>query len=270
MKYLLLQFIPPVFLNLYRNIINYKFGWKGNYNNWNEASVKSSGYDTKIILEKVHSSLIKVKNGEAVYERDSVLFEEIQYSWPLLSMLMFCALKSGGKLDIIDFGGSLGSTYFQNKKFLDQINLSSWNIIEQSHFVEVGKRDFEHDKLKFYNSIEDCKKTNKPNVILFSSVLQYIEDPYELLESVLNHNFDFIIIDRTPFSKGKETIKLQIVPSKIYEASYPCRFFDKYSFLNYFEMNGYVTFEQYSALDGEGKDFEFKGLILINRKNLNA
>jgi putative methyltransferase (TIGR04325 family) len=270
MKDILQQLIPPLFLNLYRSIKNHKYGWKGNYINWNEANIKSSGYDTKNILDKVRSSLLKVKKGEAVYERDSVIFDEIQYSWPILSMLMFCALKSGGRLDIIDFGGSLGSTYFQNKKFLDQLNLSSWSIVEQSHFVEVGKIDFEDDKLKFFNSIEDCSKNNTPNIILFSSVLQYIEDPFELLDSVLKHDFDFILIDRTPFSRGKETIKLQIVPSNIYKASYPCRFFDKVLFLNYFEINGYVAFEQFPALDGESNEFEFKGLILINRKILNA
>ena len=40
----------------------------------------SSGYDSQLILDKVLTSTLKVKNGEAAYERDSVLFDEIQYA----------------------------------------------------------------------------------------------------------------------------------------------------------------------------------------------
>ena len=63
----------------------------------------------------------KVKNGEAVYERDSVLFDEIQYSWGLLAGLEKAALEHDGKLCVLDFGGSLGSTYYQNKQFSELV-----------------------------------------------------------------------------------------------------------------------------------------------------
>lgn len=44
---------------------------------------------------------LKVKRGEAVFERDSVLFDEIQYSWPVTAALirngrlhlLFCAIS---------------------------------------------------------------------------------------------------------------------------------------------------------------------------------
>ena len=45
-----------------------------------------------------------MKNGEAVYERDSVLFDEIQYSWGLLAGLQKAALENDGKLCVLDFG----------------------------------------------------------------------------------------------------------------------------------------------------------------------
>jgi len=47
-----------------------------------EAMELSTGYDSERILGKVRDSLLKVKRGEAVYERDSVLFDKVQYSWP--------------------------------------------------------------------------------------------------------------------------------------------------------------------------------------------
>jgi putative methyltransferase (TIGR04325 family) len=39
----------------------------------------------------------------------------------------------------LDFGGSLGSSYFQNKKFLDALRLVEWNVVEQENFVATGE-----------------------------------------------------------------------------------------------------------------------------------
>jgi putative methyltransferase (TIGR04325 family) len=193
------DFIPPIILKAINKIRHSKYGWKGDYSSWEDAKLKSTGYDSEEILVKVRSSLLKVKNGEALYERDSVIFDEIQYSWPLLAGLMLAAAKNRGNLSVLDFGGSLGSTYFQNKKFLDQLNSISWNIVEQKNFVESGERDFENHRLHFYSDIETCIKNGTPDVLILSSVLQYIENPYQLLNKLLQYNFNFILIDRTPF-----------------------------------------------------------------------
>jgi len=227
-----------------------------------EAQNNSIGYDSDKILQTVKNSLIKVKNGEAVYERDSVIFDEIQYSWQLLTGLMFASAKKGGVLKVCDFGGSLGSTYYQNKKFLDKLDDVLWGVVEQKHFVDIGKKEFEDDRLKFFYSVDECVEKEKSNVLVLSSVLQYIEKPYELLDDILKNDFEYILIDRTPFSKIGEKITLQIVPPTIYEASYPCRFFEQDKFINYFTKNGYEQFEEFDSLDGENNDYVFKGMIL--------
>lgn len=251
---------PPIIFSFYSTIRNSRYGWSGNYNSWEDAQDAASGYDSDIILQTVHQSLLKVKNGESIYERDSVLFDKIQYNWPLLSGLMYAASKSNGSLHIMDFGGSLGSTYFQNKKFLDRLNNVKWGIVEQAHFVEVGQKDFEDSVLKFYSDIEICLTDLRPNVLLLSSVLQYIESPYELLEKLFNYNFSLVIVDRTPFVKdGRDTIKLQRVNPTIYDASYPCWFFDEKKFLKFFEEKNYKKLESFEALDGLGVDYYFSG-----------
>ncbi len=60
-------------------------GWSGDYSSWKSAQQHCVGYDAANILEKVKDAILKVKNGEAVYERDSVLFYKIEYAYPLLS-----------------------------------------------------------------------------------------------------------------------------------------------------------------------------------------
>ena len=80
-----------------------------------------------------------VVDGRAAYERDSVLFEEVEYVWPLLASLMWVGARHLGSLNVLDFGGSLGSTYFQNRIFLATLPSVRWNIVEQPRHVEVGR-----------------------------------------------------------------------------------------------------------------------------------
>ena len=91
-----------------------KWGWKGAFDSWEAAQLRSNGYNADNILQKVLAASLRVKEGEALFERDSVLFYEKKYSWELLATLMWIAAQHGETLNIIDFGGSLGSTYYQN------------------------------------------------------------------------------------------------------------------------------------------------------------
>jgi putative methyltransferase (TIGR04325 family) len=262
MKKLIKGLIPDVFIDIYHLYNTRKFARFDDCKTWEEAENISTGYDTIEIIQKVKESALKVKNGKAIYERDSFIFDEIQYSWPLLAGLMFAAAMHGGKVKVLDFGGSLGTTYFQNKKFLDKLQVVSWNIVEQKHFVDLGKTNFEDKKLKFYYDIESCIKQTIPNVLLLSSVLQYIKKPYELLDELLKNNFETILIDRTSFSKTKQKIKLQVVSPKIYRASYPCWFFNELEFANYFIKSGYKILEIFESFDGKNKEYTFKGMIM--------
>ena len=262
MKRFIKLLIPPIILTVFRKTIPNKYGWKGDYSSWQDAQKDAIGYDSDNILQAVRKSLLKVKNGDAAYERDSVIFDEIQYSWPLLSGLMFCAAKEKGRLKVLDFGGSLGSTYYQNKKFLDKLDYVSWNVVEQMHFVDAGKKEFEDDQLNFFSSVEECLKRESPKILILSSVLQYIEDPYKLLDGILKSEFEYILIDRTPFSKLNSKIKLQIVSPSVYRASYPCHFFKESNFVKYFENHQYKLLEGFNSFDGENNEYEFKGMIL--------
>ncbi|HNW96914.1 MAG TPA: methyltransferase, TIGR04325 family [Bacteroidales bacterium] len=254
------DFIPPLFVKiLKKNFIKEKlqYGFLGNYNSWEEAKKNCTGYDSDIIIEKVKNAAFKVKNGEAVYERDSVLFDKIQYSYPLLTGLMWVAAQNGGNLNALDFGGALGSTYFQNKHFLNSLNCVQWNIVEQEKFVETGKLYFEDEHLKFYHSISECINKNNIDIIILSGVIQYLETPEIFLKEVISYGFKFIIIDRTLFNNvHSDTLTIQKVSPEIFDASYPCWFLDKNKFKEIFKEKYDLILE----FDGfcEGKGFIFK------------
>lgn len=258
---------PPIFLDIFRRGIT-KYGFFGNFSTWEDAVNASTGYNSDEIIRKVKESLLKVKSGEAVYERDSVLFDKIHYSWPLLTGLLWIASQKANRLNILDFGGSLGSSYFQNRKFLIHLKELSWNIVEQEKMVKCGKKYFENEHLNFYYNLVDCIKEQKPNAILLSSVIQYIEKPYDLLKKIINYGLEFIIIDRTAFIKGdKGRLTVQKVSPKIYKASYPAWFFSETKFLKYFEGR-YELVEEFDALGNDMANIpsRYKGFIFRRNK----
>jgi putative methyltransferase (TIGR04325 family) len=201
--------------------------WQGGYPDWQSACAAAEGYDTQAIFEKVRDASRMVRDGKAVYERDSVLFNKIEYSWPLLASLLWIAARHEGALRLIDFGGSLGSSYRQNRHFLAGLKKVRWNVVEQGHFVRSGKEEFQTEELRFYETIAACLADGEADGILLSSVLQYLNEPYAFMEEVCLYEFEYIILDRTPFSAAEERITVQHVPESIYKASYPCRFLDK-------------------------------------------
>ena len=214
---------------------------------WLTVKKSCSGYDAEAILKKVHQAILRVKNGTAVYERDSFLFDKIQYAWPLLGCLMFVAHKTG-RIRVIDFGGSLGSTYFQNKKFLDEIHDVSWNVIEQKNFVRLGQQDVAGIHLRFFENIEASLIEKVSDVLVVSGSLQYLPDPWSMLDKFLSHDFEFIIFDRTTFnSEPKDLISKQVVPPVIYDASYPVWFLNKECFLKKMGQK-YRLLEEWEAL----------------------
>lgn len=250
MKEILKELLPPILIKLHRHGLSGRYGYFGNYRRWEDAKKDSGGYDADAILNKVKESLLKVKSGKAAYERDSVLFDSVQLSWPLLAGLLWIASKNGNKLSLIDYGGSLGSSFYQNRKFLLHLNEFSWNIVEQPKFVECGKCYFEDEYLKFYYSIDECLEKHHPSAIIFSSVLPYVERPYDFLKSVLAKEIPYIIIDRTPFVEhGDDRLTVQKVPPSIYKASYPAWFFNLEKFLSLFSTD-YELVTDFDALAG--------------------
>ncbi len=232
-KKIIKELLPPIFLRICKKKQSKKYGFFGDYSSWENAKKETIGYNADNIIEKVKQSALLVKNGQAAYERDGVIFKKIDYSWPLLAGLLWIASKQNNKLNLVDFGGSLGTSYYQNLNFLKHLNQLKWGIVEQKKFVDCGKKLFAGENLNFYYSIDECLKYQKANTIILSSVIQYLEQPYQFLEKIKN-NFEFIIIDRTPFFEDNDRIVVQKVPPRIYDASYPCWIFNSNKLKDFF------------------------------------
>ncbi len=212
---------------------NDAYGFFGDYQSFEDAiQASGNGYAAENILQTTLKATLKVKNGEAVFERDSFIFDKVQYSWPLLSCLFKIAVNNDNKINVLDFGGALGTHYFQNKDFLNPIQIQSWIVVEQGHYVNAGNKYISDDILKFATDIDNVEDAN---ILLMSGVLQYLPEPYKFLEKAINKKLEYILIDRTPFNLNeRDRLTIQKVPPSIYEATYPHWFFNEKKFLNTF------------------------------------
>jgi putative methyltransferase (TIGR04325 family) len=237
----------------------------GPYETWAAAEAACQGYEDADILARVLEAGLKVQRGEATFERDGVLFETLDVNAPMLEHMMAAAAANDGELHVLDFGGSLGSTYFQHREALQSIDKLSWHIVEQAHFVAAGQQHFKVAQLAFFETIAAACAVQKPTLILLSSVAQYLQDPIAILTELGRLGASSIYIDRTPFVVfGESQILVQRVPKSINEASYPLwvlREADVLSAFPEYQWCSKVTNEE-GAFRVKGCQFYFSGLSL--------
>jgi len=260
------EWLPPVLFIRLKSLLKRGIYYSGLYPSWSSARSLASGYDAAHILERVKAATLKIKAGEAVSERDSILFDRIDHPFPVLSGMLRAAMENGNRLSVLDFGGSLGSTYYQCRSFLTVIEALHWNIVEQEHYVRCGRECFETEQLRFYYTIAECMKSAEPNAALLSSVLQYVPEPGAVLTELVQSGIKYIVFDRTPFSDLEtDRLTIQHVPPSIYPASYPCWVFGQTRFLRVFHGR-YELVAQFDCAEGSafasGLEFSFRGLIL--------
>jgi putative methyltransferase (TIGR04325 family) len=267
------NWLPPALLPWVRKISPRpgEIRYEGDFAMWEEACTRCTGYEAKDILAKVLAATLKVKRGEAAFERDSVPFDEVEHPWPVLAGLMWAAARNGGRLNVLDFGGALGSSYFQTRTFWQALPEVRWSVVEQSHYVEAGQAQIQDERLRFYYNNAECLRENQPNVILLSSVLQYLASPIAVLAELASTAADCLIIDRTPFSKGSEgKIVIQRVPPSIYCASYPMWVLSEQEIMGILDAHWHLVASNLSpegfVKSTAGIKFSFQGMLFERRR----
>lgn len=239
------------------------FGFFGDYSSFEEVSALCNGYSANNIIEATLSSTLKVKNGEAIFERDSFIFDKIQYSYPLLACLFKVAVEHNNKLRVLDFGGALGSHYYQNKEFLQPIHIEQWTVVEQLAYVNLGNEKIADGILDFAYNIEDVKNAN---ILLSSSTLQYMEEPYLWAKKFIDSGIDYILLDRIQFNAEKrDRLTLQTVPPEIYNAQYPSWFLIEEKLIEIMREKYDMILDFDSTIDRANIPSYYKGFLFKKR-----
>jgi putative methyltransferase (TIGR04325 family) len=250
-KSLLGQLLPPLLTDAWRRRgARPPVTYAGDYTSWAEALRQSEGYDAPLILEYTREAMRKIKSGEAVFERDALLLDEPEPPLAVIAGLLHAAADNGHRLHVLDFGGALGSSYFQCRRWLTPLAALHWSVIEQPAHVACGSREFADSVLTFHASIDEAIRAGPPpDVLLLSSVLQYLPEPHQFLNDALRRRVPCVILDRTAFhAAAHDRLTVQRVPAWIYPASYPAWFFAEPGLLAHFAAD-YMRLAAFPALD---------------------
>lgn len=243
--------------------------FSGDYPSWQAASLECGSYDAGEIFKKTKAAALAVRDGRAAFERDSVLFDKPEHRWEVLSAMFWQAAKDQGRLSVLDFGGSLGSVYYQSRAFLDDLPLVKWGVVEQPHYVDFGNKELSTSALSFFFNMDACISAIKPNVALFGGVLQYLPSPYTVLEKVLSHQIPSVVFDKFALlDQPVDRITVQRVPPEIYDASYPAWFFSESRFTKFIESAGYTFRAEWRNIDDyplEGAETAINGYHSVRR-----
>jgi putative methyltransferase (TIGR04325 family) len=239
-------------------------GLVGLYANKQSALRHATGYDTSAIFDRVTvATEAAVKSRGHLFDRDSVIFDHPITPFPLLTCLLRAA-HLNDNIAVIDFGGAFGSTYRQCKPFLSHFNSVRWHVVEQDHIVARGRERYSSDSLSFFGNIAEAAFGNPPDAIIFSSVLQYLDDPYSILAQAISLSPRGLIIDRTPNSDRVEDVfSVEVVPRSVYSARLAFRIFGARAIETELSPD-YRKFAEFDAIDPgttvEGVSVRFHGM----------
>lgn len=213
------QWLPPVLRHWGNRMLGASTVYRGPFSDWATASAATEGYDQCAILERVSLATRKVLDGIATFEQDGITFYAPPPPSQALSGLLVAAALDGGRLSVLDFGGGLASHYLRWRSLLSALPSVRWAVVEQANYVAEGRRLFStNPAVSFHEEIATV--ATSPNVVLASSVLQYLPEPYLALRHLIELAPRMIVLDRQPYGE-KDTVMTQSVPPNLGRASYP-------------------------------------------------
>lgn len=259
------EWIPPTLVSEAVGLAGFRTRFSGNFKTWEEAADRPGGYDQASILRRVMLAAKAVADGDAVAERDGFLLPWVCPSFPLIASALSLALSNRGRVRILDFGGGLGSTYYQCREFLAPVTGLNWQIVEQPAFAACGRAEFANDVLQFYDDIDHALSSGEPDIAMVSGVLQCIPNPQLVLDRLISALPQYLLIDRTPFlNTHRHVLTIQSVPRRLGGERYPAWLFCQEQLLAAVHRK-YELLHSFEALDGvmsyRFKRIEFKGFL---------
>ena len=261
------EWMPPALMRALMHARGNTLEFREGFSGWDQARAASSGYDAPVILQRTLEATRRVLCGEAAWCRDGVPFPRPEYFWPLMAALMRVAAANDNCVRVLDFGGSLGCTYLQHRALLRSLRRVEWVVVEQPVVAGCGREHVLVDGLQFHDDIPSALSLGAPDLVLLSSVLQYVGDPRAIMRELRYSGARAMVVDRTPVHDTGDAnlIVVQRAPRRVYSATYPCHIFSHAGLREL--LAGWEILADFPAAEGRfrlggRRSFEFRGMLL--------
>ena len=110
-------------------------------------------------------------------------------------------------------------------------------------------------------------KIKSPDIALFSGSLQYTQNPYKLLKKIINSKTKYILLHNVPFNNDtSDEYRIQFVPKKISESSYPITIFSLKFFKLFLQKNN-LKIAKIDNINSPFYKIKYKSIEIINDKS---
>lgn len=250
---------PPIVWRLRRRLSRGPL--EGPLADWEAVTRRASGWDSPGVVEQALAAALKVRDGAAAFERDSVARDRIIYSPAILAALLLAADRYRA-FNVIDVGGGLGSNYFQNRRLISALSgvPASWNVVERAPLARIGAEQFQTDQLQFHDEL-GAVRVEHP-VLLFTGSLQYVADAFALLDQAIGLA-DIIALDRVlVWDEPEHAVFVQrLDPRRFDDVTLPTWCFAKGRLVEWFSAHGFQLVEHFAG--GPPQRFENCGMLFV-------
>ena len=229
---------------------------------WETAKRRTSGYEGKATLESL-SARIEALTDLPHDDRLNEIVKAIRDS--------ALQIRSTTPICVLDVGGSFGEHFFHLQKLMPEYNFE-WTVLETVGHCSIIP--------EFLASIEGLRFTSEPpngdqhfDIALLSSVIQYVDAPYELLTLAL-HISDSVIVNRLPLSPySEDKVAIQRPGLLGSKGSYPVHMFSEALFTKWLEPIAEIRSRWMVPQDSAVIRFKYienQGLLLKPRRHTSV
>ena len=236
MNFITEWFLPPKIKVWVRALLSRFTGFR-KVESWESAVRKSSGYESVNVIEPIVAAARRLQSDSQTSFVSNSRYQQIAAG--MLFSISQERFNIGEPIRVLDVGGAGADYFYQFQKFAPQINFD-WTVLETPALAEAMANEFGRNltNLRWLDSIKNTRETY--DVVLCSSVLQYVENPFELL-AILVKKSKFVIINRIPLVGSPEHFyAVQNIITNGKRSSYPVHFFSEKAFLTELTQHGDV------------------------------
>lgn len=205
--------------------------WEGVYRSFAEAGGDRAVFDGEIWLEKAVARAKDVMAQAAPASTISPSATSNDYFLPVVAAL---AASKGKVLHVLDFGGSLATSYFALEAMIPADRRVSFEIVETAAVCKRGRELFSNRKnLSFRTTVPGADE--RFDIVHCGSSLHYVENWAELLDRFAALQPQYLIFSDLPAADNRTFVTTQL----FYGSRIPVHFWNVGEFIASVEAMGF-------------------------------
>ncbi len=205
--------------------------WEGIYSSFSQVPVEGPGFDGEVWL---NNSLKKMAVLRLEAEKSALLPPPSNLREILLPLVAAVVYQEQRKLKILDFGGSIGFTYYQTVRALPGAERVEYHIVERESVCVAGRKFFsEANGNLFFH--EELPGKGVFDIVYLGSTLHYIDDWQGLLSQICKLSPKYLLLVEVPAGD----IPTFITAQHHYSSRIPVRFFNINELLSVAKLHGF-------------------------------